>query len=88
MQHVAHRHSDEINQLRDENERLREALEQIESWCNAYPIAVFAEPDLKKATQLLRSGGITLDAVSASAMRHVLDWVRGIVREALSTDQV
>lgn len=81
---MAHRASDEINALRDQNERLRIALEQIERWAQAYPITVFAEPDLKKAAQLLTAGGITLDAVSADAMRHVLEGVCEIVREALS----
>jgi hypothetical protein len=84
MQHVAHKHSDEIDALRDENERLRAALEQIESWCDAYPITVFAELDLKKAAALLAAGGMTLDGVSASAARHVLNGVSKIVREGLA----
>jgi hypothetical protein len=48
-----------------------------------YPLAVFAEPDLKKARQLLEAGGLTLDGVSASAARHVLNGISEIVREAL-----
>jgi hypothetical protein len=86
MQHVAHRRSDEINALRDQNERLRNALEQIEQWAKAYPLSVFPEPDLTKARALLDAGGLTLDAISASAMRHVLSGIREIVRDALSTD--
>ena len=35
-------------------------------------------------TKLLASGGITLDVVSASNMRHVVEGVGIIAREALS----
>jgi transposase len=49
-QHVSHRTSDEINALRDENERLRRALEQIEQWAQVYPLAV-SPPDFKKAAK-------------------------------------
>jgi hypothetical protein len=58
--------------LENENEHLRNALEQIEQWAQAYPLKAFPEPDLKKARALLEAGGLTLDAVSASAMRHAL----------------
>ena len=39
----------------------------------AYPLDVFPEPDWKRAGDLLRAGGITIDAVSASYMRHVVE---------------
>jgi hypothetical protein len=38
---------------------------------------------LRKAADLLRAGGITLDAVSASAIRHVIEGVGEIARRAL-----
>lgn len=44
----------------------------VNDWARAYPLGVFPEPDLKRAAELLGAGGITLDAVSASAMRHVI----------------
>ena len=69
--------------LENGNARLRAALEQIEQWAQAYPLNVFPELDLRKAAQLLAAGGIPLDAISASNMRHVLEGVSGIVREAL-----
>jgi hypothetical protein len=62
---------------------LEQALHQIASWAEAYPLDIFPEPDLKKARALLEAGGITLDAVSASCMRHVVEGVGEIAREAL-----
>jgi len=66
-------------------ERMQEALERIANWSEAYPLASFLEPDLKKARELLEAGGITLDAVSAHCMRHVIDGVGKIAREAART---
>ena len=59
------------------------ALQHIEQWSHAYPLAVFPEPDLVKAAELLKAGGITLDAVSASCMRHVVEGVGKIAREVI-----
>ena len=58
-------------------------LEEIERWSHAYPIKVFPEPDLKLAARRLLAGGVTLDAVSASAMRHVVTEVGEMARCAL-----
>lgn len=66
-----------------EVERLRQALQEIEAWSRAYPIQVFPEPDLEKAYELLKAGGISLDAISASAKRHVVEGVGKIARDAL-----
>jgi len=66
-------------------ERMQEALEQIAAWSEAYPLDIFPEPDLEKARQLLEAGGITLDAVSAHCMRHVIEAVGNIAREAART---
>ena len=72
-----------ITQLEVENERLRKGHGDIIIWGKAYPLSVFTEPDLKKAHELLKAGGMTLDAVSASAMRHVLKGVVKIANDAL-----
>jgi hypothetical protein len=66
-----------------EIERLTEAHERIVEWSRAYPLAIFPEPDLKKARELLEAGGMTLDAISAHAMRHVVEGVGQISRAAL-----
>jgi hypothetical protein len=65
-------------------DELIEALQRIVQWSEAYPIDIFPEPDLKKARELLAAGGITLDAVSAHAMRHVIEGVGKIARDALA----
>jgi hypothetical protein len=59
--------------------RDKEKLRQIADWCRAYPLEIWPEPDLKKARQLLEAGGMTLDAISASSMRHVLKGVLEII---------
>jgi hypothetical protein len=65
-------------------ERIEEAMQQIAQWADAYPLNVFPEPDMIRAAELLRAGGITLDAVSASCMRHVIEGVGKIARDALA----
>jgi hypothetical protein len=69
--------------LSEENDRLIDALEKIVSWADAYPLKVFPEPDFKKADELLEAGGMSLDGISASNMRHVVRGVGNIAREAL-----
>jgi hypothetical protein len=71
----------------DRIEALEAALEEIESWSRAYPLKIFPEPDWKKATELLKAGGITMDAVSAHCMRHVVEGVGKIARAALAPEQ-
>jgi hypothetical protein len=63
---------------------LESALQKIVQWSEAYPLEVFIEPDWKKAAELLKAGGITLDSISAACMRHVVEGVGEIAREALA----
>jgi glutamate synthase domain-containing protein 2 len=65
-------------------ERLTKALERLERWANAYPTQVFPKPDLKKAHKVLKSAGMSLGAINADAMRHVLEGVKEIVKQALT----
>jgi len=51
-------------------------LAKINSWCNAYPLDIFPEPDFEKANELLKAGGMNLGAISASNMRHVLEGIK------------
>ena len=67
-------------------EELEEALWRISQWADAYPNKAFPEPDLKKAGEILKAAGLTLDSVSASAMRHVVVQVSKIAKEALKED--
>lgn len=64
-----------LSQERAEIERLTAALEQIDAWSRAYPLSVFPKPGLERAADLLRAGGMTLDAISASAMRYAIEGV-------------
>jgi len=65
------------------NKQLREALQKIQSWASAYPLKVFPKPNLKKAHKALKAVGMTLDAISADNMRHVINQVTDIVEQAL-----
>jgi hypothetical protein len=64
-------------------ERYEEALERIAQWSDAYPRDIFEEPDFKKASEVLKAAGMTLDAISASCMRHAIDGVGKIAKNAL-----
>jgi hypothetical protein len=64
-------------------ETMREALHKIVQWSEAYPLDIFPEPDWAYVRVLLGRGGITVDAVSASCMRRVVEGVGKIAREAL-----
>ena len=75
--------ADRIEQLTAERDRLREALEQIAQWSEAYPTEVFPEPDFARAAAALASSGMSIDAVSASNMRHATNGVGKIARAAL-----
>ena len=71
-----------------DDERLEttiDALQQIAQWADAYPIDIFPEPEWHKGAELLQAGGMTLDAISAHCMRHVILGVGKIAREALGT---
>lgn len=76
----------QLVELIEKNDRMESHLEAISAWGDAYPLVVFPEPDFKKVRELLEAGGITLDAVSASNMRHVVEGVAKIAREGLGED--
>ena len=69
--------------LRDENARLRAALEDFVKWSEAYPTDIFIEPDFEKAHALLQVGGMTLDAISASILRSATKEMGKRARAAL-----
>lgn len=73
--------------IQAKNEQMQKALERISQWAKAYPLSVFPEPDFKMAHKALKEHGISLDAVSASNMRHVIKGVSKIVDEALKEDR-
>lgn len=68
-------------------ERLEDALVRIAQWAEAYPLAAFPEPDAayyKRAAEVLQANGMTLDRLSAAAMRHVITQVGDIAKTALT----
>ncbi len=72
-----------IEELEAKNDKYNGALVRIDIWAKAYPHDIFLKPDLKRAAKILKAAGMTLDAISADAMRHVLDGVKDIVKQAL-----
>jgi hypothetical protein len=64
-------------------DKYEDALECIVQWSGAYPLDIFPEPDFKRAEELLRAGGISLDAIAASCMRRVVEGVGKIASDAL-----
>ena len=73
-----------VADLEQRAERLEDGHEKIIQWAKAYPLDIFPEPDFGKAGELLKAGGMTLDAISASNMRHVVEGVGKIAKEALA----
>jgi len=75
------------NELQAKNERLTDLFECLRRWTKAYPLKVFPEPDFEKAAEALKAAGLSLDAVSASNMRHVLTQVKDIIEQALQAKE-
>lgn len=76
----------EGSRLEERVQRFEEALWSIDQWSQAYPEPVFPEPDdayFAKAHEVLVANGMTLDRLSAHAMRHVVRGVGEIARNAL-----
>ena len=70
---------DLLDEVGSQVEEMSEKLRKIRQWCEAYPLDVFPEPDFKKAAKVLKDNDMTLDAISASSMRHVLTGVKNIL---------
>ena len=87
MKDIIHEGLKETVGLQDERiDQLEDALERIEQWSRAYPVDVFHEPtkaEWAKANEVLKAAGLSLDAMRASNMRHVITQVGDICREAL-----
>lgn len=68
-------------------DRMEEALRRIADWSEAYPTDIFPEPHeayYQKAREVLEANGMTLDRLSAAAMRHVASGMGRIAKEALN----
>ena len=71
----------------DRIDELERALRQLRTWAEAYPIGVFPEPDFTKAAAVLKGNDMTLDAISASNMRHILTGVISILDGVLGKEK-
>jgi hypothetical protein len=72
--------------LQAENERLRNALEQIEQWAHAYPEEVFlpvSDEQVRHAARVLREAGISMGGLHGSWARHIVEGIDEIARSAL-----
>lgn len=67
----------------DRADQLQDKLDQIKSWCKAYPRTVFIEPTKEgwaAANKALnRSDCPSLTAISGSNMRHVVEGIQKII---------
>lgn len=66
-----------------------DALADIQRWAKAYPLSVFPEmsdEDWKRASDVLAGAGLSLDRISASNMRHVLEKLPPIAAAALAEE--
>lgn len=78
--------TEHVHKLEERLDRCETALHSIKNWSDAYPLDIFPEPDFKKVREALEAAGLTLDSVSASNMRHVVEGVGKIARDALKED--
>ena len=60
-------------------DKMSEQLQAIKTWVDAYPLDVFPEPDMQAVARCLKANGMSLDEVSASNMRHVLNGIKMII---------
>jgi hypothetical protein len=70
--------------MTDREELMSEALHKIVQWSEAYPTDIFIEPDWTAVAEVLKNGGISLDAVSGAILRDTLKKVGEIARAALN----
>lgn len=66
-----------------ENERMRETLEYLRDWAEAYPVEAFPEPDFEGVKAALLLHGFSLGEVSASSYRYLLSRIKDVVEKAL-----
>ena len=69
---------------RPSGEMVEDFLAELDGWEGAYPLAMFPEPDLERAAEVLKAHGMTLDAISASNMRHVVQRIAPKAREVIA----
>jgi hypothetical protein len=70
----------------DRIEQLEAALHRLVEWSEAYPLSVFPAPAgnyLQRAQEALAREGLMLDRITADTIRHVVERVGKIAKDAL-----
>jgi hypothetical protein len=62
---------------------MKESLEEIIRWEDAYPLDMFPEEDIEKAREILKEHGISLTNLMVHGMRHVVTRCAEIARKAM-----
>ena len=73
----------------DRIDDLEEALRRIRDWSEAYPPDIFTpmtSADCQAAHEVLKEHGMTIDRISAHAIRHALDGIGKIASAALNRE--
>lgn len=78
---------DRLDKILSRQEAIEDSLDWLADWSSkAYPLDLFPEPsaeDLKRADDLLRAGGLSIDLLSASNIRFTLERVIETFEKAL-----
>lgn len=77
---------DALKARRNELVKAVKALKRIDNWAKAYPLKAFPKltvSDYKRAAEVLKANGLSLDRIPADNMRYVLESIKGIVEKAL-----
>jgi len=69
--------------MSEREKRFEKALQRLLHWSEVYSRNVFPEPDWEQAGELLKAGGISIDVIRLYCMRHVMERVGQIAREAI-----
>jgi hypothetical protein len=76
------------------NEKIQERIDDLESafhkiknWCQAYPLDIFEEPDMKKARDVLSAADIEISCIAVSNMRYVLKGIQEIIDPYLTEEE-
>jgi len=73
----------EIERMRKKFAQIETAFDEIIRWEDAYPLDMFPEQDIEKASKILEDNGISLSCLFAHGMRHVVTTCAEIVRKAM-----
>jgi tetrahydromethanopterin S-methyltransferase subunit G len=76
---TANKRIEELEEAMEQSDYLFDTIHQIKAWCEAYPLAVFPEPDWVEVRD--RLGDKLTSRVGASNMRHVVVGIGRIITE-------